>query len=60
MDLKAYRRTKGIKIKDVPMDRRTVSRIEADDDSVSLKSFKIYLKSIGLTMLLIDEQQIIR
>jgi len=50
MNLKELRKSAKISVKQTGLNARTVKKIETGNDSVSVKSLKIYLDSIGLKL----------
>ncbi len=50
MPLAKFRRGAKVLVKNIPLDRRTVAKIEMEDDCVQLRALKIYLKAVGLKL----------
>lgn len=55
MNLQELRKAKGIKIKEIPLNFRTVAAIESGKDSVTLKHYKTYLQALGLRLIVLDK-----
>ena len=51
MDLRQLRRNQKIKIKDIPLQPKTVRMIEQENDNVTVKSLKTYCQAIGVKVI---------
>lgn len=50
MQLKQIRKAAKVKVQDIKLDRRTIAKIESGDETVSVKSLRIYLDAIGMKL----------
>ena len=50
MQLREIRKASKVKINQIKLDSRTIKKIEAGSDDVTVKSLNTYLESIGLQL----------
>lgn len=50
IQLREIRRARKIKIKEMPLDYRTIRKIESGSEEITVKSLKTYLNAVGLNL----------